>query len=68
MLSRTDTIEKLLMDKTDLDVELQAALAKAQEGEWQAIREKERLEEQIRVGGNEEDRGSPAELVVSTQR
>ncbi|XP_030839330.1 RB1-inducible coiled-coil protein 1 isoform X2 [Strongylocentrotus purpuratus] len=62
-----DTIEKLLMDKTDLDVELQAALAKAQEGEWQAIREKERLEEQLRAGGNEEDRGSPAELVVSTQ-
>ncbi|XP_041483964.1 RB1-inducible coiled-coil protein 1-like [Lytechinus variegatus] len=67
-----DTIEKLLMDKTDLDTELRAAVLKAQEREWQAIREKERLEERMRksgdlAAGNEDDRGSPAEMVVSTQ-
>ncbi|XP_071496470.1 RB1-inducible coiled-coil protein 1-like [Diadema antillarum] len=66
------TIEKLLTDKSDLDAELQGALRRAKESEWQALQDKKLLEEEVRRirgdgGSDREDRESPAELVVSTQ-
>ena len=69
----TDSIEKLLTDKADLDSEMTSALHEAREAEKEtktklANKEKECQELQERLDAFQRKQDSPAELPVTSER